>query len=334
MNFYFKDRKTFSTIAVCEGISWKLVLSTRTDVSELTCKNDNNVHADDFVFNQDGWLAIVKTVEREGSVMTIRAEKIERLFDRDICFTFGTKWPAEQTLRYYMLNDFEQGEDTAYNIPYLSSERTTLEAKPCKPVADQGVINLMSYIARARRLSNVFCKFTIADTQLKVEIFHEVRPTKTLITTNIPVEVTEEAFGGEIVSKVSTYTMFEGQEFLLESDLTHWYLLEDGSVTRDLSTATSPRKEGKWVLLKIESEDDPEQMARNTFAENSYTHKVTVRVPDVYAIYDFYDPVRVEVNNHVYQSYVSKKVVTSEGYVEYTFGDLKTSLMDKINEID
>ena len=36
MLFYVKDRKTFTTKAVLEGVSWKLVRSVWTDLSEIT----------------------------------------------------------------------------------------------------------------------------------------------------------------------------------------------------------------------------------------------------------------------------------------------------------
>lgn len=332
MLFYFKDRKTFITKAVCEGINYKLVESVWTDLSEITCTNNDAVQGDEFVFTDGGWIALLTSVEHNQGAMTVKAEKIERLVRRDICFIgFGASWPCEQTALYYLQYNFIMGDDPMYNLPYLTRSRETLEAGACLPRAERGVFNLQSYFALIRRLQNVFVYFDVQEDILNVRIRHESRQMKTLVTTNVPCEVVEESFGGGNVAKVSTYVYAGGEMgWLNENELTHWYLFEDGTVSNDPSAGV--RVEGDWKLLAVEQADDPEIMAKNEFKQNSYTHKVIVRVPDDKAIYNFFDPVRVEVNNHVYMSYVSRKTRTSEGYTEYTFGDLKTSLMDKINE--
>lgn len=329
MLFYFKDKKTFVTKAVCEGITYKLVESVWTDLSEITCRNSDAVQGDEFVFTDDGWIALLTSVEHNGDSMSVKARKIDYLFDRDVCFTFGSLQPCEWTLMYYIVNWFTSGEDEAYNYKFLEAKRETTDARPLKPPATNGVFNVKSYIARIRRLNQVFTSYSVADDVLTMNVYHQERQLKTLVTTNVPCEVLEESFGGNQVAKVSTYT-FDGNGWVFEEDLTNWYLFKDGSISNDADAGE--RAEGEWKLLQIQNEDNPEDMARNVFAENSYTHKVVVRVPDKNAIYDFYDPVRVEVNNHVYMSYVSRKIRTSNGYTEYTFGNLKTSLMDKINE--
>lgn len=329
MLFYFKDKKTFVTKAVCEGITYKLVESVWTDISEITCRNSDAVQGDEFVFTSDGWIAMLTSVQHDGDSMLVKARKIDYMFDRDVCFTLGTSQPCEWTLLYYVKNWFIEGQDEEYNYRFLNFSRDTLEAKPMKPPATNGVFNVKSYIARIRRLNQVFTSYVVNGDVLALHVYHEVRGQKTLVTTNVPVEVIEESFGREQVAKVSTYS-FDGQGWVFDEDLTHWYLMKDGSVSND--ALSGERAEGTWRFAQVQNEDVPEDVARNIFAENGYTHKVVVRVPDDYAIYNFYDPVRVEVNNHVYMSYVSKKIRTSEGYVEYTFGNLKTSLTDKINE--
>lgn len=331
MLFYFKDKKTFMTKGVAEGATWKLTESVWTELSEITCQLVPSVEAGDFIYATTGWLGIISSVVKEKSVMYLKVQKIEQLFDRDVCFTFGALQPCEWTANYYVNQYFRLGSDEVYNYPFLQVQRDTTEAKPLKPPAENGVFNVKSYLARIRRLNQVFTSYSIEEDILTMHIYHEVRPQKTLITSNVPVQIVEESFGGSQVAKVSTYT-YDGSGWVFEEELTDWYLLENGTVTNDPETATSPRAEGDWKLLNIQEEDDPESMARNVFAENSYTHKIVVRVPDDKAIYNFYDPVRVEIKNRVYQTYVSRRTATSEGYTEYTFGNLKTSLMDKINE--
>lgn len=331
MLFYFKDKTTFMTKGVAEGATWKLVQSIWTDLSEITCQLVPSVEAGDFVYAADGWIGIISAVVKEKAAMSLKVQKIEELFNRDACFTLGSSQPCEWTAAFYVKRFFVNGTDEVYNYRFLDVIRDTLEAKALKPPCTAGVFNVKSYLARIRRLNQVFNSYAVVEDMLTMHIYHEVRPQKTLVTSNVPVEIVEESFGGNQVAKVSTYT-FDQEGWVFEEDLTHWYLLQDGTVTNDLSTATSARAEGDWKLLHIQTEDDPEQMARNVFAENSYTHKIIVRVPDDKAIYNFFDPVRVEIKNRVYQSYVSRKTMTSEGYTEYTFGNLKTSLMDKINE--
>lgn len=332
MLFYFKDKKSFVTKAVCEGITYKLVESVWTDLSEITCRNSDAVQGDEFVFTDDGWIALLTAVEHNGDSMSVKARRIDYLFERDICFIgFGRLWPCEMTLNYYANANYVQNEDDMYNLKYLAIHRETTNAGACIPRATQGVWNLKSYIALIRRVQNVFSNFKVNGDTLELNIRHEIRPMKTLVTTNVPCEVIEESFGGGNIAKVSTYVYSGGElGWLQPEELSNWYLFEDGTISSNADAGT--RAEGDWKLLAIQEGDDPETMARAEFSQNSYTHKVIVRVPDNDAIYDFYDPVRVEVNNHVYMSYVSRKTRTSNGYTEYTFGNLKTSLMDKINE--
>ena len=345
MIFYIKDQKEFKTKAALEGVTWKLVDSVWTDMSEITAKDDPSVEAGDIVFNREGWMGLISDLERDGDQISLKVEKIERLFQRKmIWYGGGFNSPAEQTL-FTAFNNLIRGaqeaglapkptDDPVYAFPWLTVNRVTLSAGASYPLLDKAMISVASYIAQARRLQNVYTTFSInTDDTLTARIEQKAVATKNLITSNYPCVVKEESFSETRIAKVTTF-IYEPNDTHIPTvyELQDWYLMSDGTITEDPAGGT--RAEGEWTMVTRSPEDDPLVVAQTEFAKNSYTHKIIIQMKEEDARFDFYDRVRVEINTHIYDSYVSRKTVTSDGIVEYTFGDLKTTLMDKINEYD
>ena len=346
MIFYVRDRKTFKLKAIVEGASWKLVQSVWTDLSEMETTNNERVASGDIIYTIDGWQGIIIDIERDKKTMQMKCQKIDSILGRKIAYEgFGTSWPCERTLQYLILTNYidsstwtEEDDpftDPRFMISYLAINRVTSEAIPQVPITERGQYKISSYIAQVRRLANVFTYFDIdqANDTLTARIQHENRSTKTLITTGMPVEVTQESFTSEeLISKVTTYNFTDGYPPLY-TNIQQWYLMTNGTITNNRSGGTW--KEGAWALQECNEEDDAKTRAVNTIRTSQRSsHKIIVRVPLKDARFEFYDPVKVELHGHMYESYVSRKTISSDGYVEYTFGDLQTSLTDKINELD
>lgn len=346
MIFYVRDRKTFKLKAIVEGASWKLVQSVWTDLSEMATTNNDKVASEDIIYTIDGWQGIIIDIERDNKTMQMKCQKIDHVLGRKIAYEgFGTSWPCERTLQYLILTNYidssswtEEDDpftDPRFMISYLAINRVTSEAIPQVPITERGQYKISSYIAQCRRLANVFTYFDIdqGNDTLTARIQHENRNTKTLITTGMPVEVTQESFTSEdLISKVTTYNFTDGYPPLY-TNIQQWYLMSDGTITNNRSGGTW--KEGAWALQECNEEDDAKTRAVNTIRTSQRSsHKIIVRVPLKDARFEFYDPVKVELHGHMYESYVSRKTISSDGYVEYTFGDLQTSLTDKINELD
>lgn len=346
MIFYVRDRKTFKLKAIVEGASWKLVQSVWTDLSEMVTTNNERVASGDIIYTIDGWQGIIIDIERDKKTMQMKCQKIDYVLGRKIAYEgFGTSWPCERTLQWLILTNYidssswtEEDDpftDPRFMISYLAINRVTSEAIPQVPITERGIYKLSSYIAQCRRLANVFTYFDIdqGNDTLTARIQHENRSTKTLITTGMPVEVTQESFTSEeLISKVTTYNFTDGYPPLY-TNIQQWYLMTNGTITNNRSGGTW--KEGAWALQECNEEDDAKTRAVNTIRTSQRSsHKIIVRVPLKDARFEFYDPVKVELHGHMYESYVSRKIISSDGYVEYTFGDLQTSLTDKINELD
>ena len=346
MIFYVRDRKTFKLKAIVEGASWKLVQSVWTDLSEMVTTNNEKVASGDIIYTIDGWQGIIIDIERDNKTMQMKCQKIDYLLGRKTAYEgFGTQWASERTLNWLILTNYidsstwrEEDDpftDPRYMLSYLRINRVTEEGIPQVPITERGIYKLSSYIAQVRRLASVFTYFDIdqANDTLTARIQHENRSTKTLITTGMPVEVTQESFTSEdLISKVTTYNFTDGYPPLY-TNIQQWYLMTNGTITNNRSGGTW--KEGAWALQELQEEDDAKTRAVNTIRTSQRSsHKIIVRVPLKAARFDFYDPVKVELHGHMYESYVSRKTISSDGYVEYTFGDLQTSLTDKINELD
>lgn len=353
MLFYVKDRKTFKTKAVLEGISWKLVRSVWTDLSEIVAKDDPNVNAGDFVYNTNGWIGLVSDLERDENQLSLKLEKIENLFRRKIIydpFWVDNTWKAEENLRYLIANIYAPGKgdplmstDTEYEMPYISVTTLTNTAGICAPSLDNYQMSAMSYISRIRRIQNVYTYFSISGNTLNITIGKETKTPKTLITTNVPCVIKEESFSEENVAKIMSYSVIEEQDPETPddpppyfTDIREWYLYTDGTIGSGVPDPQKTRAKGSWALKVLNAEEwqNFDSQIADEFAKNKYTHKIIVQMQEKDARFDIYDLVHVEVGKHMYESYVSRKTVTSDGLVEYTFGDLKTSLMDKINEYD
>lgn len=346
MIFYIRDRKTFKLKGIVEGASWKLVQSVWTDLTEMETTNNVRVASGDIIYTIDGWQGIIIDIERDNKTMQMKCQKIDYLLGRKTAYEgMGSVQPCEWTLHYLIRTNYmEQSSwteenfpfsDPWYVIPYLNVNRVTTEASAQIPITERGLYKVSSYIAQCRRLANVFTYFDIdqGNDTLTARIQHENRNTKTLITTGMPVEVTQESFTSEeLISKVTTYNFTDGYPPLY-TNIQQWYLMSDGTITNNRSGGTW--KEGAWALQELQEEDDAKTRAVNTIRTSQRSsHKIIVRVPLKDARFEFYDPVRVELHGHMYESYVSRKTISSDGYVEYTFGDLQTSLTDKINELD
>lgn len=346
MIFYVRDRKNFKLKAIVEGASWKLVQSVWTDLSEMVTTNNERVASGDIIYTIDGWQGIIIDIERDNKTMQMKCQKIDYLLGRKTAYQgMGSVQPCEFTLTLLIRRNYiEQSgwteetypfQDPNFFIPYLDINRVTLEASAQIPITERGLYKVSSYIAQCRRLADVFTYFDIdqANDTLTARIQHENRSTKTLITTGMPVEVTQESFTSEeLISKVTTYNFTDGYPPLY-TNIQQWYLMTNGTITNNRSGGTW--KEGAWSLLECNEEDDAETRAVNTIRTSQRSsHKIIVRVPLKDARFEFYDPVKVELHDHMYESYVSRKIISSDGYVEYTFGDLQTSLTDKINELD
>ena len=345
MIFYIRDRETFALEGIVEGASWKLVQSVWTDISEMDTTNNERAKSGDIIYT-DEWQGIITDVDRGEKTMHIKCQKIDYLFGRVTAYEgLGATQPCEWTLnllinRNYISQNYWTEEDypfqdPRYFLPYLSTNRVTLEASPQLPITTRGQYKVSSYIAQVRRLASVFTYFDI-DNQantLTARIQHETRATKTLITTGMPVDVVQESFTSEeLITKVTTYTFRDGYPPFYD-DITQWYLLTDGTITNNRDAGEQMK--GGWALYELQEEDTPETRATDIIRTSQRSsHKIIVRVPLKDARFNFFDPVRVELHGHMYDSYISRKIISSDGYVEYTFGDLQTSLTDKINELD
>lgn len=346
MIFYIRDRDTFALKGIVEGASWKLVQSVWTDISEMDTSNNEKAKSGDIIYNMDGWQGIITDVDRDEKTMHLKCQKIDYLFGRISAYQgLGQTQPCEWTCALMIRKNYIEQEywteetfpfqDPRYFYPYLIINRVTLEAIPQIPNTTRGLYKVSSFIAQVRRVASVFTYFDI-DNQantMTIRVQHENRDTKTLITTGMPVEIVQESFTSEeLISKVTTYTFQDGYPPAYDN-ITQWYLLTDGTITNNRDAGE--QQKGGWSLFELQEEDNPEQRATNIIRTSQRSsHKIIVRMPLKDARYEFYDPVRVELHGHMYESYVSRKTISSDGYVEYTFGDLQTSLTDKINELD
>ena len=326
MKLFIKDRLTFETKAAVDIYNYTLVQSIYTDLSDITTAYTENINDDDIIFTLDGFIALVNDSEREGdNVLHITAKDISYLFNNKQLYDGDAEnYTAETYLYNNILSEYVNQTDSFYQLTYLNLTKLT-STSVSTPTLEEGLWTVKSFISQIRRLYNIFVNYTVKTDKLDITIGKEVRATKTLVTTNRPVDVLEETFSSSTVAKITAYN-----RSTTPVSTTNYYLLSDGSFTTN--AAADDRVSGDWEWLEIMSGEDEQERVLNKFKENSYSHKVSLLMPDNEARFDFYDPITLELRNHYYTTYISKKIRHDDGTVEYQCGELRTTLTDKINQ--
>lgn len=326
MKVYIKDRKTFQLKAILDAYSYKLVKSIYTDLSELTTEYNADITLNDVIYDNKGWIGLIEGLERDGdNLLNIKAGDISNLFSRKLIYISGDmKTTTEQTLRQAIVNYFVNESDEVYALPFVNATAGT-QTQNTYPDLEEGLWSVRSYISKVRRLQSVYTEFSISGNALNVQILRKSLTPQKIFTTNRKLNITEESFSNISVAKITAYT--------LETDpptSTDYYLLANGNITTTYQA--TGRASGDWECLKYEATDNVNDLVNSKFKENSYSHKITFVTNEEEAIWNFYDPVIVEIRKQTYTSYIAKKIINDDGTIEYQCGELKTTLSDKINK--
>lgn len=326
MWFYFKDIKTFKTKSAAISENYSIVEgSIYDDLSTITVEYNTDISDNDIVFNNNGYIGIVRDSEKQGNLLQLNCENIVNIFNRDVIYD-NTKPTAgiEEYLKNELLKNFVNLSDKKFTFEYLNISADSTTLKTAIPDTDNGICNFKSYIGKIRRLYNIFVEFEVTHTVLNVNIIKRDENTKQLVLNNTSVTIEEETFSQTNIAKITSYLKDTG----ISKD---WYLLEDGSVTNKRTALN--RVDGEWIILQVSNAAEIEDEVKNKFKENSYSHKIVFSVKSSEARFNFYDNLKIELNKKIYKSYIATKTVNSNGLTQYQCGELRTTLTDKIKEL-
>lgn len=316
---YVKRSSTFANYAMLNISSYDMTInSIFDDQSTFTAVgSDIDIDAGDF-FVCDEFIGRIKTVTPgESDTVQIVCDNILEFFSRQLVYAAGSY--CEEFIEDEMTAQYKSIADTSYDMPYLVITAPAETTAFIVPDVTDGLYSLKSYIAKVRRIKNIFTTFTVDGNYLDVDIAVTVPDSYKIVMNDGSHELISETYSNSKVVKVTV---------LQDSSATDYYLQTDGSVD---TSAPSPRIAGEWQGIYLDVTDDAETKVADIFAKNSTSHKIEFRSDNVY---NFYDSVSIRINSTVYNSYISRiKKDSGDSRYLYTTGELRVNFTDKLKEM-
>ncbi len=318
MKAYIKSFVNFKTYAYPEIADHDYVLASIYDEQSMfTIDWDGIINSGDFLICGRFMGQILTVDPGEGITKIIVCESILFFFKRDLIYP-GDGATVEAFIASELTDNFKSVADTKYAMPYLTITHTAATSF-IKPDIKDGIYNLKSYIAKVRRVKNVFVDFSRTKDNLLISVVPRVPDSHNIVMEDGHHSLVSQTLASNSVAKITTFQ---------DSTATDWYLNPDGSIT---STEPEIRVDGEWKTLFLDTDKVAADEVTNEFASNSHSHKIEFRSDKIYG---FYDNVTLRIKGKALYSYISciRKDRGDNRYL-YKTGELRTTLTDKLKEL-
>lgn len=313
---YIKDRKTFQTLDLMLELSqYNLILgAVNNNVGTALCSYEvEGLENQFFVFENRLW--IVKSLSPDNGHTLISLYDISYLFARDLIWDENNNYSTiEECIADTIDNEFINLSDTEYDTPYITVSYTT--ATPfIMPDTENGLWNLKAYIAKVRRVKNVFLDYTISRNDLLIDI---VQRTPNVWRFDFATDVAQ--MSQETYQKTSTAK-------ITVNGTTDYYLYADGTYGNDPDL--KDRAEGDWVQLQVNANESEADKVADVFSKNSES-----RIIEFYtdAPVEFYDSVILRSEGRVTSGTLSTVSISSSDNRRYCkTGDLINTVPEAIS---
>ncbi len=218
-------------------------------------------------------------------------------------------------------DNFVNSEDTLTNRQYLDIRvKTHTKLQTTVSNAEDNLYNLHTWMSNCTQLYNIKFTFYIENKKLVMEIENKSLD-KELIDVNAqPISSYTEVFDTDIVSKVEVST---------NTHTYYLYLLNDRTTTTDATNEN--RAEGRTERVFTANYEDAEQKALDQITANRYNHNITFKYFNRYI--EVGTPIAIKTKESlIYDTYISAIKITQEKFVEYTCGNIRTKLIDKLKK--
>lgn len=316
---YLKRRSTFATYDKLDIFKYNIALGSIYDENSMfMAVGEVEANAEDFIIFDD-FIGIIDrtTPSADGNTTEIICVDIIQAFKRKLVFPTP---PAtiEAFIKSEIEDNFKNTSDQEFDMPYLNVTSTNATSF-IAPDLDGGMYNLKSYIAKVRRVKNVFVSFSFTGDILNIDIAATIPDVHNIILKDSDHELISQSIAESSIAKITT---FQG---VTEKD---WYLNEDGSIT---NSVPSPRVAGAWIGLPLDASLTDTEAVADEFAKNSKSHKIEFRSETQY---NFYSTVNLKLKDSVLSSYISVIRIDSEDARRlYKTGELRVTFLDKQKEL-
>lgn len=313
---YIKDRKTFQTLDLMLELSqYNLILgAVNNNVGTALCSYEvEGLENQFFIFDNRLW--IVKSLSPEDGHTLISLYDISYLFARDLIWDENNSYTTiEECIADTIDNEFINLSDTEYDTPYITVSYTT--ATPfIMPDTENGLWNLKAYIAKVRRVKNVFLDYTISRNDLLINIEQRTPNVWRFDFATDVAQMSQETYQKTSTAKITV------------NGTTDYYLYTDGTYGNDPDL--KDRAEGDWVQLQVSDNESEADKVADVFSKNSES-----RIIEFYtdAPVEFYDSVILRHEGRVTSGTLSTVSISSSDNRRYCkTGDLINTVPEAIS---
>ena len=316
---YIKDRKTFQTLDLMLELSqYNLILgAVNNNVGTALCSYEvEGLENQFFIFDNRLW--IVKSLSPDNGHTLISLYDISYLFARDLIWDENNNYSTiEECIADTIDNEFINLSDTEYDTPYITVSYTT--ATPfIMPDTENGLWNLKAYIAKVRRVKNVFLDYTISRNDLLINIEQRTPNVWRFDFATDVAQMSQETYQKTSTAKITV------------NGTTDYYLYSDGTYgTNPSPTLPVTRVEGDWVQLQVNANESEADKVADVFSKNSES-----RIIEFYtdAPVEFYDSVILRHEGRVTSGTLSTVSISSSDNRRYCkTGDLINTVPEAIS---
>ena len=220
MDCFIKERKTFKTIAVCPVLDYAMTVKSIFDeVSSflISVEKEKIITVGDYLITNE-YIGIITGVSRGRESAQISCEDIIKLFSKPQVYTAKGTATIEAYIESVLNSFYKNNPDVIYQLPFLEIEKLTDTTSAIEPDVDQGIWNLKSFLAKVRRVNNVFVDFEATRNTLKITIQRKDIVTKNLDLSIPTLELEQESYSNKKIGKKTTNETGGNRD---------WYLLTD-----------------------------------------------------------------------------------------------------------
>lgn len=339
---YFISKKDLSLLNCVETNSYSVVHNLDCGgKTKITIAGNPNAADEDFVLLKDGkhikFIGIIEKIDNSDGDLKydVSCLEIERIFDRKIVLSdvdMIKNAGIEDFLATMIRKYFSNSGDDFIDMSYIECNELTHTKVNSKPVAEDGIFNLKTYIGNVKEQYGIFLDFDFTKTNLKISIHKKEHSSMQIDTTITDIISCNETYKVKVLSKLSVVWF---NPLTQATTMRYFYLHSNKNVSEE----NKDRVVGTISTIYIEAETEEEMIenAKNEFKSNSYSHSIEAKIISIsklYPIDELYVGHEVMIKTAaagIKESIISEISFTDEAdVITVKFGILKVTLTDKL----
>lgn len=336
MKCYVKSIQSFLTIAQRDTDDYSLVLdSANGEKSSMTILSED---APSMLYGQwmliNGYIMRIDGASPKSGKTKLTLLPVDTLFDRTLAYEESNAATIGAFITSAIYSEWVAQTDAVYATPYISVASTDTTPFEAPETDDDGTYNLMDYIRRMRQLHNVVVHASYSGNALNLTISADAAVVHPLVINDGHTQLISSDFSASSLAKVTVFKKVDtGQKDsedqpIYETQVSDWYLAEDGTVS---DTVPQNRASGEWGSVNISGDEEPLDAAKDEFAKNESSRKIELYSDVEMAVGD---KARIRINGEVIETTVTgiyrKK---NDRRTRYKLGDLITTLTEKVDAL-